>query len=271
MKKYFFLFIIITTSLYGQTHRFIYDLAINRHGDKENITMTLDINNNDVKFYDYEFIRNDSINKITKQNRQAFSEIDQLLYRKSNSNQNYSMVFEGYDSYVITSNDKMSWQIENEHKKLGNYNLQKATTSFGGRQWTAWFNPDIPFQEGPYKFRGLPGLIFEIYDAEDIFHYTMIKSQNLSTTYDTSYFLETHYGKKPLPLTLQQFHKIKMDSYNNIVEIHDQYRKAGVDIDGDGHLSSKEAIQKERKQLQDQIRNYYTPIEKNNAIPYPES
>ncbi len=49
-------------------------------------------------------------------------------------------------------------------KKVQNYTLQKATTGFGGRNWTAWFCKDIPFNEGPFKFRGLPGLIFEIQD-----------------------------------------------------------------------------------------------------------
>jgi GLPGLI family protein len=43
---------------------------------------------------------------------------------------------------------------------------ENATTKFGGRNWTAWFCEQIPFQEGPYKFRGLPALIFEISDNE---------------------------------------------------------------------------------------------------------
>jgi GLPGLI family protein len=47
--------------------------------------------------------------------------------------------------------------------------LQKAT-NFGGRLWIiAWFNLEIPINEGPYKFRGLSGLIFEIGDSQTQF------------------------------------------------------------------------------------------------------
>ena len=43
-------------------------------------------------------------------------------------------------------------------KKIGEYEAQKATTEFGGRQWTVWFTEAIPFPDSTYKFSGL-GLI----------------------------------------------------------------------------------------------------------------
>ncbi len=156
---------------------------------------------------------------------------------------------------MITSLDKLDWKVEKENKKVENIILQKASTNFGGRKWTAWYNTEIPFQEGPYKFRGLPGLIFEVYDSENIFHYSMVKSQNLSNTYETNDFLETHYGNKPVTITLEQYHKIELDYYNNIIEILNQYREKGVSIASDSELSSKEEIARRRKSLQDNIKN----------------
>lgn len=45
------------------------------------------------------------------------------------------------------------------------YPCQLATTYFKGRQWYAWYTEDIPLDEGPWKLRGLPGLILKAYDS----------------------------------------------------------------------------------------------------------
>ena len=45
------------------------------------------------------------------------------------------------------------------------YTCQLATTHFKGRQWYAWYTEDIPLDEGPWKLRGLPGLILKAYDS----------------------------------------------------------------------------------------------------------
>lgn len=39
---------------------------------------------------------------------------------------------------------------------------QKATCDFAGRKWIAWFTTEIPIQDGPYKFYGLPCAYCEI-------------------------------------------------------------------------------------------------------------
>lgn len=45
------------------------------------------------------------------------------------------------------------------------YTCQLAITHFKGRQWYAWYTEDIPLDEGPWKLRGLPGLILKAYDS----------------------------------------------------------------------------------------------------------
>ena len=57
------------------------------------------------------------------------------------------------------------WTLHEESAKtiLG-HECQKATCTFRGREWTAWFALDVPISDGPWKFGGLPGLIMEAYD-----------------------------------------------------------------------------------------------------------
>ncbi len=67
---------------------------------------------------------------------------------------------------------KLSWTINpNESKELLGYKCQKATCHFRGRDYIAWFTPDLPLPYGPYKFGALSGLILELYDKDDIYHF----------------------------------------------------------------------------------------------------
>lgn len=56
------------------------------------------------------------------------------------------------------------------------YGCVYATCEFRGRNWEAWFTPEIPISEGPWKLAGLPGLVLKaqdsrrqyVYEAESI-------------------------------------------------------------------------------------------------------
>lgn len=61
------------------------------------------------------------------------------------------------------------WTIHKDTKKIGDFNCIKATTYFRGRNYIAWYSPEIPLNSGPWKFSGLPGLIIEIQDLENLF------------------------------------------------------------------------------------------------------
>lgn len=56
---------------------------------------------------------------------------------------------------------EIQWEISDSTKTVLGYNCVMATANYHGRDWTAWFAPDIPLQEGPWKLTGLPGLILE--------------------------------------------------------------------------------------------------------------
>lgn len=59
---------------------------------------------------------------------------------------------------------KFAWELLPETDSVGGYLCQKAETEYKGRNYEAWFCPEIPIDAGPYKFRGLPGLILKVED-----------------------------------------------------------------------------------------------------------
>ncbi len=72
------------------------------------------------------------------------------------------------------------WVISSESKVIQNLKCTKATTSFRGREYEAWFTPTVPVPAGPWKFFGLPGLIIEIKDLRGDIHISLksLKLQN---------------------------------------------------------------------------------------------
>jgi len=69
-----------------------------------------------------------------------------------------------------------NWKLINESKIINTINCKKAEVNFKGRNWTAWYSPEIPFPYGPYKFSGLPGLIIKITDEKGDYDFELVKS-----------------------------------------------------------------------------------------------
>lgn len=91
-------------------------------------------------------------------------------------------IYKNYPAGKITTTDaiantvyryeetiEIAWEIDPDTLTILGYSCQKATASFRGRDYTAWFTTDIPVNNGPWKFGGLPGLILKVSDAEN--HY----------------------------------------------------------------------------------------------------
>ena len=57
------------------------------------------------------------------------------------------------------------WKTDNGTKTICGYTCMKATCTWRGRDYTAWYSPQIPVPYGPWKFGGLPGLIIAVSDA----------------------------------------------------------------------------------------------------------
>ena len=200
----------------AQTHRFIYQFHYKLDSTATELAaenMILDINPDDVKFYPYSYAETDSLNIIRGQRRSRWDDHLPAVIRKKDSFENTSLILLN-DLFSLKSTDKMNWKLLNDTKVDGQYKLQKATTTFGGRNWIAWFSKDVNLSEGPYKFRGLPGLIFEIEDDKKNFIFKLSKSMKLPKTYEAK-FLDSFIGKKPIPVSEKIIAKKQLELYNN--------------------------------------------------------
>lgn len=83
-------------------------------------------------------------------------------------------------SFLVTDELNYTWKITTETKKIKDYTCYKATTTFRGNNFEAWFTPDIPINAGPWKWYGLPGLIVEATDTDKSEVYLLEKVEKLT-------------------------------------------------------------------------------------------
>ena len=71
--------------------------------------------------------------------------------------------------------DAFTWTITPPTATVAGYACQRATASYGGRKWEAWFTREVPVSDGPYKFCGLPGLIVKAADTRNCYIFELLK------------------------------------------------------------------------------------------------
>lgn len=86
------------------------------------------------------------------------------------------------NSDYIYEEDKnlFQWQIESDTREILSYTCQKAVTNFRGRRYEVWFAPELPLNDGPWKFSGLPGLILAAEDSDKNFVFQAVGIENYS-------------------------------------------------------------------------------------------
>ncbi|WP_326981581.1 GLPGLI family protein [Chryseobacterium sp. MYb264] len=231
MKKLFSIFL-LTAIFFANAqeketaNRFFYELTFKPKKDSaklDKVITILDITSKKSIYQDYTIPAQDSILKLTveemektktwkdvtkliKMPKFSFKIIKTYPDMKEQYVDRISMNLFGYEDDV-----KYNWNILPDKEKIGEYNTQKAYAEFGGRKWTAWFSTDIPFQDGPYKFYGLPGLIVKIEDSEKNYSWKLSGNKKIENYDELSYSdkINAKYGisQTVTPTTKDKFEK----------------------------------------------------------------
>lgn len=186
MKLYFLIALLTTGLVSAQKElsdlevKYIYSTAKDTTNAKERISevMVLDINSNASLYYSEAFIERrkaiESQLTIAKNSGQmadidarkmAKPKIDYSAYKENNKIFVTSRI--GKDLYTFEE-IAPKWETNYRDEKIViGYKCRKATTIFNKRLYTAWYTKEVPISEGPYRFKGLPGLILEIQDSKE--------------------------------------------------------------------------------------------------------
>lgn len=210
-KIYIFFLLIITHSLCSQNLRISYEykfvqdsLNIN---NISNELVLLDITEKGSIFYSRSQYLNDSLAFYSNKNNTIQSDIN-FSVKKNLSNTTYVNSQIGNINYTFQEKDDLKWKISSEKKQILGYNVQKATLKFGGRNWTAWFSNDLPIQDGPYIFRGLPGLILSIEDTQKYHVFNIIGVEKKEVPFEIEKLSTKILSKKEFN---KQWHIYKID------------------------------------------------------------
>lgn len=221
MKKYLSTFLVLSfLALNAQqtANRFFYELTFKPKKEKpetEKVMTSLDITKDKSIYQDFTVPAQDSIIKMEIEAMEKSGTWKDMS--KSIKMPKFSFkIYKTYPDMTVSYMDRIStklfkyddpvtfnWKILPDKEKIGAYNTQKATTEFGGRKWTAWFSTELPFQDGPYKFHGLPGLIVKIEDDGKNYSWTLQGNKNVENWEEFSFAekANTKYGMSNTAVT----------------------------------------------------------------------
>lgn len=188
MKKYLFLFLFSIVQIHAQSLYVEYEHTVNVVKETGSFKMNAILVAEDNLSHYTVFFNNDkfkNISKVVKDENDdssfhVFTSVDvgdssTLIYNKIGNGISLNLLDNG-KPIVIQDNDvKFDWKLTDETKTIQNFKCTKATVDFRGRQYIVWFTTDIPVSFGPWKFHGLPGLILEVHDVDDLFAWSATK------------------------------------------------------------------------------------------------
>ncbi|WP_312077051.1 GLPGLI family protein [Chryseobacterium sp.] len=253
MKIHFTLiFSLFVTLFFAQNQEFIYEYQfVSDSTNKKDISkeiMILNVDTDKSLYYSLDkYVSDSTMNQEIKKHSFAMPRpfnINEIIFKDL---KNKTISFEtkvGDSRYHIEQNVDLKWNLLNEFDEILNYKVQKATTEFGGRTWNAWFAKDIPIQNGPYKFQGLPGLILKIEDKTGSHKFTLKGIKSMQNPFEYPYRKdESNLKKLDYETYIKTYLQYRADPVAHlIVRIPDQ-------TDAQGNFKTGEQILREGRKM----------------------
>lgn len=80
-----------------------------------------------------------------------------------------------YEGYEPTPD--IAWVLTEDTMTVSGYICQQATATFRGVEWRVWYTDEIPSSAGPWRLRGLPGLIVKAESEAHTFCLTELRQE----------------------------------------------------------------------------------------------
>ncbi len=151
-----------------------YHQTVNNEGKMTDCSGTLIFNSQEWKYVSSEF-KNE---KVAQEDDSTLMRLIGELFNFRSLKKDFYMDVEITPLGKCVIKDELqtpSWEILNDStKKIGNYNCTMAKGHLCGRDFVAWFSPDIPVTCGPWKLWGLPGLIVDAYSLDGVIAFNLL-------------------------------------------------------------------------------------------------
>ncbi len=239
---------------YKVTYQLTYSLDSTKLDQKKSEYMILYLGNNlSVFLSQAKTISNNYIIKGNKGSTTPMGITDfqyEIIKNKADKKIYYTHIIGGKDYFYYLQNlNLFNWQLKSETKNVLGYKAQQATTSFSGRDYIAWFTSEIPIPDGPYKFNGLPGLILELYDTQNHYHFTLHSFETL---------------RESIPYTINLNNYIAVDE-SKLLKMYLRYKKDPFTYVGNSNTKiSPEVHKKYVEMFKEKLEKENNVIEKNS-------
>lgn len=212
MKYKFLLLFFITFNIYCQNSdsylliNYTHSIQLEGSPSKTVVEAVL-LTNQSYSLYEMDFVGNSNILVEEGGDNGAVLNIkptsNPKIYKEAQKQNIYSVERIGMNPFLVKDlYTVFNWTLKEDFKEILGYNCQKAVMNYRGREYVGYFTTSLPYNNGPWKFANLPGMILEIKSVDGVFEIEANKiiMNNLKSTIEYPFKI-----KKENALTWKEF------------------------------------------------------------------